>query len=90
MGLIVKNLNCEGPIRSTELQLGTSNHFSSCFNTEENQESLCLDGRSPDLPGAYRLLASSPADGDAETVPQTSWVSGAPERTEYSYVVGSL
>jgi hypothetical protein len=45
---------------SSNFELG--NHLSICLKTEENQENLCRDGRSRDLPDAYWLLASSPAD----------------------------
>jgi hypothetical protein len=33
------------------------NHLSICLKTEENQENLCRDGRSQDLPDAYWLLS---------------------------------
>jgi hypothetical protein len=61
-----------GEAHSGNSELG--NHLSICLKTEENQENLCRDGRPQDLPDAYWLLASSPANestymGDSLTFP---------------------
>jgi hypothetical protein len=50
--------------------LGTISAFA--YNTEENQENLCRDGRSQDLPDTHRLLASGPADKTVERFPSVS------------------
>ena len=54
------NVNGEVCMRNTTWNLGS--HLSICLRTEDKEENLHRDCRSPDLLDAYCLLASSSAN----------------------------
>jgi hypothetical protein len=55
------DLNSDGCVRRSNT-LEPGNHLRICSKSEENKENPCRNGRSQDLPDAYRILASTPAN----------------------------